>query len=68
MKLTLKKGPLYLQVQEILKKRIISGVYPKHSLIPSELELKEEFDVSLITIRRAVEELSKQGYVEKKVV
>ncbi len=55
-----------MQVQEILKKRIISGVYPKHSLIPSELELKEEFDVSLITIRRAVEELSKQGYVEKK--
>ncbi|WP_284140499.1 GntR family transcriptional regulator [Virgibacillus sp. LDC-1] len=66
MKLTLKKGPLYVQVKEILKKRIISGVYPKNSLIPSELELKEEFNVSLITIRRAVEELSHQGYVEKR--
>ncbi|WP_182200198.1 GntR family transcriptional regulator [Paraliobacillus salinarum] len=66
MKLTLKKGPLYAQVQEILRNRIVSGKYPKGSLIPSEVELKEEFDVSLITIRRAVEQLSNQGYVEKK--
>ncbi|AUJ23669.1 GntR family transcriptional regulator [Virgibacillus dokdonensis] len=66
MKLTMKKGPLYLQVQDILKERIINGVYPKGELIPSELELKDEFEVSLITVRRAVEQLSNQGYVEKK--
>ncbi|MDY0409048.1 GntR family transcriptional regulator [Virgibacillus soli] len=66
MKLSLKKGPLYMQVQEILKERIINGVYPKNTLIPSEPELKDEFDVSLITIRKAVEQLSLQGYVEKR--
>ncbi|NBJ70831.1 MULTISPECIES: GntR family transcriptional regulator [Clostridia] len=66
MKLTMKKGPLYLQVQDILKERIINGIYPKGELIPSELELKDEFEVSLITVRRAVEQLSNQGYVEKK--
>ncbi|GIO27092.1 GntR family transcriptional regulator [Ornithinibacillus bavariensis] len=66
MKLTLKKGPLYIQVQEILKERIINGIYPKHTLIPSEPELKEEFNVSLITIRKAVEQLALQGYVEKR--
>lgn len=66
MKLTLKKGPLYIQLQEILKERIISGHYPKDTLIPSELELKEEFGVSIITVRRAVEQLSQQGYVEKR--
>lgn len=66
MKLTLKKGPLYKQVQEILQERIVTGMYPKNTLIPSEPELKEEFDVSIITIRRAVEQLAQQGYVEKR--
>ncbi|HLR02022.1 MAG TPA: GntR family transcriptional regulator [Virgibacillus sp.] len=66
MKLTLKKGPLYIQVYEILKERIISGIYPKNTLIPSEQELKDEFNVSIITIRRAVEELARQGSVEKR--
>jgi len=66
MKLTLKKGPLYIQVFEILKGRIINGEYPKNTLIPSEQELKDEFNVSIITIRRAVEELARQGSVEKR--
>src|SRR5690625_4557338 len=54
MKLTLKKGPLYKQVQEILQERIITGRYPKNTLIPSETVLKEEFDVSIITVRSGV--------------
>lgn len=66
MKLTLKKGPLYIQLEEILKERIISGKYPKNTLIPSEQELKDEFGVSIITVRRAVEQLAQQGYVEKR--
>lgn len=66
MKLTLKKGPLYVQVQDILKERIINEIYPKDTLIPSEPELKEEFGVSMITIRKAVEQLAQQGYVEKR--
>jgi len=66
MKLTLKKGPLYIQLEEVLKDRIISGVYPINTLIPSEQELKEEFGVSIITVRKAVEQLALQGYVEKR--
>src|SRR5690625_785273 len=66
MKLDNKRGPLYLQVQEILKERIISEQYPINTLIPSEPELKEEFGVSMITIRKAVEQLALQGYVEKR--
>src|SRR5699024_8589954 len=66
MKLTLKKGPLYMQLQDILKERIIIGHYPKNTLIQSELELKEEFGVSMMTVRKAVEQLAQQGYVEKR--
>ncbi|HLR64383.1 MAG TPA: GntR family transcriptional regulator [Pseudogracilibacillus sp.] len=60
------REPLYVQVQNILKERIITGVYPIDTLIPSEQELRKEFGVSMITIRRAVEQLSQQGYVEKR--
>src|SRR5690625_182725 len=66
MKLVSKRGPLYIQVKEILKERIISGEYPINTLIPSEPELKKEFGVSMITIRKAVEQLALQGYVEKR--
>lgn len=66
MKLTLRNGPLYMQVLRILKNRIINDEYQVKSLIPPEPELKKEFDVSIITIRRAVEELALQGYVEKR--
>lgn len=66
MSLTLNKGPLYMQVQEKIKKRIITGKYPIGTLIPPEPELKSEFKVSIITVRRAVEELAIQGYVEKR--
>lgn len=66
MSLTLNKGPLYIQVQEKIKKRIITGDYPIGSLIPPEPELKKEYKVSIITVRRAVEELVMQGYLEKR--
>ncbi|MFD2924014.1 GntR family transcriptional regulator [Halobacillus naozhouensis] len=66
MKITSKKGPLYFQVKDILKERIISGFYPKNSLIPSEPALEKEFSVSKITIRKAVEQLAIEGYVEKR--
>src|SRR5699024_6411625 len=66
MKLTLKKGPLYIQLQDILRERIISGHYPKNTLIPSELELKEEFGVSIITVRRARGYLGEGGYDERR--
>lgn len=65
MTLSLGKGPLYMQVQEAIKKRIINGEYPIGSFIPAEPRLKDEFKVSMITVRRAVEELAIQGYVEK---
>jgi GntR family transcriptional regulator len=65
MKLSRKKGPIYLQIKEILKERILYGEYPKNTNIPSELQLEEEFSVSKITVRNAVEELVKEGYLRK---
>jgi DNA-binding GntR family transcriptional regulator len=61
-----KKGPLYLQIKNILKDRILHGVYPIKTNIPSEPQLENEFNVSKITIRNAIKELVQEGYLEKK--
>ncbi|MFB8377776.1 GntR family transcriptional regulator [Paenibacillus taichungensis] len=61
-----KQGPLYQQIQKILKDRILHGVYPLGSIIPSEPQLEKEFGVSKMTVRGAVQELSQEGYVQKK--
>jgi len=61
-----KKGPLYLQIKNILKDRILHGVYPMGENIPSEPQLEDEFHVSKITVRNAIKELVKDGYLETK--
>jgi GntR family transcriptional regulator len=66
MNVNRKKGPLYLQIKEILKDRILHGEYPIDTNIPSEPQLEEEFNVSKITIRNAIKELAQDGYIEKK--
>ncbi|WP_145148644.1 GntR family transcriptional regulator [Paenibacillus xylanexedens] len=66
MSLKRKQGPLYQQIQKILKDRILHGVYPLGSIIPSEPQLEKEFGVSKMTVRGAVQELAQEGYVQKK--
>ncbi|MFD2044601.1 GntR family transcriptional regulator [Ornithinibacillus salinisoli] len=53
--------PLYHQVKDHLEAKIVSGEWPKGFQIPTEKELAERFDVSTITIKRAVLELVHQG-------
>lgn len=60
------RTPLYLTIMEILKERIISGDYGLHMLIPTENELEAEFQVSKITIRKAITLLENEGFVSKK--
>ncbi|QHT59503.1 GntR family transcriptional regulator [Paenibacillus lycopersici] len=66
MSITRKKGPLYLQVKNIVKDRILHGVYPLGGHIPPEPQLEQEFNVSKMTVRNAIRELAEEGYVEKK--
>ncbi|WP_408011090.1 GntR family transcriptional regulator [Pseudalkalibacillus sp. A8] len=66
MKVNRRKGLLYLQIKEILKDRILHGVYAINKNIPSEPQLEEEFNVSKITVRNAIKELVQEGYLEKR--
>ena len=58
-------SPLFEQIKEDIKSKIQRGIYSPGAKIPTEVELIAEYDVSRITIRRAVEELCKEGYLEK---
>nr|WP_233167542.1 GntR family transcriptional regulator [Paenibacillus roseus] len=57
---------MYLQVKKIVKDRILHGIYPLGTNIPPEPQLEKEFQVSKMTVRNAIRELSLEGYVEKK--
>ncbi|KAB8127097.1 GntR family transcriptional regulator [Gracilibacillus oryzae] len=66
MKISRKKGPLYTQVKDILKDRILHGRYAMDEYIPAEPQLEAEFSVSKITVRKAIEELVQEGFLEKR--
>ena len=57
--------PLYQQVMDDLKGEIARGVYPAGSRIPAEMELAKSYGVGRITVRRAIEELSRAGYLNR---
>lgn len=59
------KKILYQEVSNTLKNRIISGEYEIDTMLPTENELVDEFEVSKITVRRAVQLLVDDGYVQK---
>lgn len=57
---------MYYRVAETLRSRIESQYYRSGSLIPSERELALEFQVSLITVRKAMDLLVREGLVARK--
>ena len=58
--------PLYAQIVEQLQRDINNGIFSKSGRLPTETELSQQYGVSRITVRRAVDELVSQGLVEKK--
>jgi GntR family transcriptional regulator len=63
--LALSPLPLYAQIKDALRARILDGTYAPHSQMPSEYELCAMFDVSRITVRQALGDLQKEGLLFK---
>ena len=55
--------PLYEQIQNQIKSQILSQELKKDELLPSIRSLAKELKVSIITTKRAYEELEKEGYI-----
>jgi GntR family transcriptional regulator len=60
------KIPLHHQIYCIIKEEIEKGVFKEGDMIYPESQMQEMFGVSRITVRKAVEELAHDSYVEKK--
>lgn len=56
--------PLYHQIYLILREKIIEGHFDNQPL-PGELVLAEQFNVSRVTMRRALQDLVKEGLVAR---
>ena len=56
--------PLYGKVEELLASEIARGYLQPGDRLPSEDELLRRFDVSRITVRRAIQNLIQRGMVE----
>jgi GntR family transcriptional regulator len=57
--------PYYEQLLEILKDRIVSGVFSVDERLPSELELSREFGLARATVRQTLSKLESEGYARR---
>ena len=57
--------PLYHQIYLILRDRIRAGVLARNALLPGEQELGRLFNVSRITVKRALNELAADGLISR---
>jgi GntR family transcriptional regulator len=57
---------LYVQIQRDLRTKIETGQWSIGAKIPPEPELQKTYNASRGTVRRAVDELARQGYLVKK--
>lgn len=58
--------PLYIQLKERLKRKILDDVYTIGDLIPSEKELMAHYEVGRATVREAMKLLAAEGYLDKR--
>jgi GntR family transcriptional regulator len=57
------KRPMYLQIMEQIKQRIVVGDWREGQPIPSIRQLAVDFQVSVITVKRAYLELEREGVI-----
>jgi GntR family transcriptional regulator len=57
------KTPLYEQIKQQIQNQIMTGELKEGDALPSMRLLAKELNVSVITTKRAYEELEKEGYL-----
>jgi GntR family transcriptional regulator len=58
------RQPKYLRIHSSLRERITSGQWPPGSPLPSQRELADEFGVSIMTLRQALQLLTDEGLIQ----
>lgn len=57
------KEPIYNQIKDQIKKMVLSGELKEGDVLPSMRQLAKDLHISVITTKRAYEELEKEGYI-----
>ena len=57
---------LYKRVYESLRQAITTGVYAVGDRLPSEADLSKQFEVSAITVKRALDLLRNEGMIVRR--
>lgn len=57
------KEPIYNQIKDQIKQLILSGELTEGDVLPSMRQLAKDLHISVITTKRAYEELEKEGYI-----
>lgn len=57
-------NPIYEQIKEQIKNQILNGKLKEGDMLPSMRLLAKELRISIITTKRAYEELERDGYIE----
>lgn len=58
--------PLYLQLEDILLRQIKANVLKVGNKLPTEEELGNQYKVSRVTVRKALDSLSEKCYIERR--
>ena len=58
--------PLYIQIQDIIIKKIEERIFLPGEMIPSERKMAETYGVNRMTVKRAIEKLVEEGYLVRK--
>ena len=59
-------GPRYVQLRRRLEQGIADGVLPPKTSLPPEREIAEITDLSRVTVRKAIQELVREGAIERR--
>ncbi|MEZ0537439.1 GntR family transcriptional regulator [Caldicellulosiruptoraceae bacterium PP1] len=66
MEENLLKTPLYKKIADDIKQMIIEGKLKPNDKLPTEIELAQQYNVSRITSKQALELLKKEGFIYRK--
>jgi len=61
-----RKAPIYVQLAETIRGRILRNEYRTGELISSAKDIEKEFEVSAITVRKAMNILVQEGYLNSR--
>ncbi|MGY3814074.1 MULTISPECIES: GntR family transcriptional regulator [Globicatella] len=67
MKIVLSNGssiPLFEQIKNAIKENIMTGQLDDGEQLPSVRVLSKELKVSILTVKKAYDELAKEGFIE----